>query len=272
MTWPHRVAKSNGLEEGFRYCKLDPAYQTKALTMADLEVGMQVRVRGDLKVGRYGGDVFTPKMRPFLGQTLTVESKRDTKVTVIGSHYNWTPEMLERITPSEATHTEATHTLTPEQLAEGLRLVCKGWQVKILGWAFAGDHNAPSFTAEQVAELRATAESDEQRAFLNRVFGKAPQVAQSIPELVAAAVNKLGDSDAWGSGGFAYDSGYVKSTQGYANEEYTLGAYLLLADVDRHNTVSTFYTNPKHNGAWFNIRVHDEAAFRTFLQEIIAND
>lgn len=68
--------------------------------MNNFKVGDQVRVKNDLVVGRmYGNDLFTSKMKPFLGKVVTIatsDSSGGYTITEVNRYY-FTDEMLEPV-------------------------------------------------------------------------------------------------------------------------------------------------------------------------------
>ena len=67
-----------------------------------LKAGDRVTVRKDLKTGWYGAELVVPEMLVLAGEEVEVKRicESDNTLFIVGSTWNWTPEMFEE-TPSE---------------------------------------------------------------------------------------------------------------------------------------------------------------------------
>lgn len=61
------------------------------------KVGDTVTVRKDLKTGRYGAELVVPEMLVLAGEEVEVKRicESDNTLLIVGSPWNWTPEMFE---------------------------------------------------------------------------------------------------------------------------------------------------------------------------------
>lgn len=66
-----------------------------------LKVGDKVTIREDLKTGWYGDELVVPEMLVLAGEEVEVKRicESDNTLLIVGSTWNWTPEMFEETTP-----------------------------------------------------------------------------------------------------------------------------------------------------------------------------